>query len=47
MTQIDLGWGEGPSERYETLAEQFRPLWNGDVGVCPAHECPHLAGVGV
>ena len=27
MTQIDLGWGEGPSERYETLAEQFRPLF--------------------
>jgi len=32
MTQIDLGWGEGPSERYETLAEQFRPLFV-DIGV--------------
>ncbi|ASY60595.1 MULTISPECIES: monooxygenase [Sinorhizobium] len=27
MTQIDLGWGEGPSEHYEILAEQFRPLF--------------------
>lgn len=27
MTQIDLAWGEGPSERYETLAERFRPLF--------------------
>ncbi len=27
MTQIDQGWGEGPSERYETLAEKFRPLF--------------------
>ena len=27
MTQIDQGWGEGPSERYETLAAQFRPLF--------------------
>ncbi len=26
MTQIDLGWGGGPSARYEELAEPFRPL---------------------
>lgn len=27
MSQIDLAWGEGPSPRYETLADQFRPLF--------------------
>jgi alkylation response protein AidB-like acyl-CoA dehydrogenase len=27
MSQIDLGWGEGPSERYEALAERFRPIF--------------------
>lgn len=27
MTQIDQVWGEGPSERYETLAARFRPLF--------------------
>ncbi|MGV2071097.1 MULTISPECIES: acyl-CoA dehydrogenase family protein [Rhizobium/Agrobacterium group] len=27
MSQIDLGWGEGPSERYESLAEKFRPIF--------------------
>lgn len=27
MTQIDLGWGAGPSENYEALAEKFRPLF--------------------
>ncbi|WP_380178381.1 acyl-CoA dehydrogenase family protein [Kalamiella sp. sgz302252] len=27
MSQIDAGWGAGPSERYERLAEKFRPLW--------------------
>lgn len=27
MTQIDLAWGEGPSPRYEALAERFRPLF--------------------
>jgi len=27
MTQIDLGWGSGPSPRYEQLAEPFRPLF--------------------
>jgi alkylation response protein AidB-like acyl-CoA dehydrogenase len=32
MTQIDLGWGEGPSDRYETLAAQFRPLFT-DIAV--------------
>ena len=27
MTQIGLGWGSGPSPRYEKLAEPFRPLF--------------------
>lgn len=27
MTQIDQGWGSGPSPRYETLAESFRPIF--------------------
>ncbi|UHD43847.1 monooxygenase [Aureimonas altamirensis] len=27
MSQIDLGWGEGPSARYETLAARFRPIF--------------------
>ncbi|UTD25627.1 monooxygenase [Bradyrhizobium sp. WD16] len=27
MTQIDQGWGSGPSPRYETLAERFRPVF--------------------
>ncbi len=27
MTQIDLAWGEGPTERYESLAGRFRPLF--------------------
>ncbi|MDU3047290.1 MAG: monooxygenase, partial [Bradyrhizobium sp.] len=27
MTQIELGWGSGPSARYEQLAEPFRPLF--------------------
>ncbi|MDX3926066.1 MAG: acyl-CoA dehydrogenase family protein [Shinella sp.] len=27
MTQIDLAWGEGPSDRYETLAARFRPIF--------------------
>ncbi|WP_313192410.1 monooxygenase [Shinella zoogloeoides] len=29
MSQIDLGWGEGPSERYENLAAKFRPIFAG------------------
>lgn len=27
MSQIDRGWGEGPSERYESFAERFRPIF--------------------
>lgn len=27
MTQIDTAWGAGPSARYETLAERFRPIF--------------------
>ena len=27
MTQIESGWGAGPSERYEQLAERFRPTF--------------------
>ncbi|PYB70284.1 acyl-CoA dehydrogenase family protein [Rhizobium wuzhouense] len=27
MTQIGLAWGEGPSQRYEALAERFRPIF--------------------
>lgn len=27
MSQIETGWGEGPSERYERLAETFRPVF--------------------
>lgn len=27
MTQIDLAWGEGPSDRYEALVEKFRPIF--------------------
>lgn len=27
MTQIDAGWGAGPSARYETLAAPFRPIF--------------------
>lgn len=27
-TQIDRGWGEGPSLRYEALAERFRPIFD-------------------
>lgn len=27
MTQIDAGWGAGPSAAYETLAETFRPIF--------------------
>lgn len=29
MSQIENGWGEGPSERYEALAEHFRPIFAG------------------
>lgn len=29
MSQIENGWGEGPSERYEALAEHFRPIFVG------------------
>lgn len=28
MTQTEAGWGEGPSARYEDLAERFRPLFH-------------------
>lgn len=28
MSQIETGWGEGPSERYERLAETFRPVFD-------------------
>ncbi|MGV3549401.1 acyl-CoA dehydrogenase family protein [Rhizobium sp.] len=28
MTQIDLAWGAGPSERYEALAGRFRPVFD-------------------
>lgn len=28
MGQVDRGWGEGPSERYEELAAHFRPLFD-------------------
>lgn len=27
MTQIDLAWGAGPTDRYEELADRFRPLF--------------------
>lgn len=27
MSQIDSAWGAGPSERYEALAERFRPVF--------------------
>lgn len=27
MSQIEAGWGAGPSERYEDLAERFRPVF--------------------
>ena len=27
MTQIGKGWGSGPSARYETLAAEFRPVF--------------------
>lgn len=27
MTQIDTGWGAGPSARYEDLAQRFRPVF--------------------
>jgi len=27
MTQIDAGWGAGPSASYETLAATFRPVF--------------------
>ena len=27
MSQIERGWGEGPSQRYESLAERFRPIF--------------------
>jgi len=27
MTQIDLGWGAGPSSRYDALAAPFRPIF--------------------
>jgi alkylation response protein AidB-like acyl-CoA dehydrogenase len=27
MTQMELAWGEGPTERYEELAQHFRPLF--------------------
>jgi alkylation response protein AidB-like acyl-CoA dehydrogenase len=27
MSQIDLAWGEGPTERYEILARRFRPIF--------------------
>jgi alkylation response protein AidB-like acyl-CoA dehydrogenase len=27
MSQIDLAWGEGPTDRYETLARRFRPIF--------------------
>jgi alkylation response protein AidB-like acyl-CoA dehydrogenase len=27
MTQIDLGWGQGPSGRYDALAAPFRPIF--------------------
>ncbi|NTF89702.1 acyl-CoA dehydrogenase family protein [Agrobacterium rhizogenes] len=28
MTQIAQGWGAGPSERYETIAARFRPIFD-------------------
>jgi alkylation response protein AidB-like acyl-CoA dehydrogenase len=28
MSQIESGWGAGPSAKYEQLAEQFRPLFH-------------------
>ncbi len=27
MSQTDAGWGAGPSGRYESLAERFRPVF--------------------
>jgi len=27
VTQIDRGWGAGPSVGYDLLAEQFRPVF--------------------
>ena len=28
MSQIDLAWGAGPTDRYETLANHFRPVFS-------------------
>ncbi|MDI4234103.1 acyl-CoA dehydrogenase family protein [Bradyrhizobium sp. Arg237L] len=41
MTQIDLGWGSGPSARYEELAEPFRPLLQQIRSSAPARDVEH------
>lgn len=45
MTQIGLGWGSGPSLRYEELAKPFRPLFRNIQSTAAArdneHRLPH------
>jgi len=41
MTQIDLGWGSGPTARYEQLAESFRPLFHEIRSTAAARDVAH------
>jgi alkylation response protein AidB-like acyl-CoA dehydrogenase len=42
MTQIEAGWGEGPSERYEELAARFRPVFRRIREGAVAREANHV-----
>ncbi|MEH2549821.1 alkylation response protein AidB-like acyl-CoA dehydrogenase [Bradyrhizobium sp. AZCC 2262] len=41
MTQIDLGWGSGPSARYEELAQPFRPMFDKIRSTAAARDIEH------
>ena len=41
MTQIDAGWGAGPSGRYEELAGRFRPTFSEIRATADARDVEH------
>ncbi|MCJ2139877.1 acyl-CoA dehydrogenase family protein [Methylobacterium sp. E-066] len=41
MSQRDAGWGAGPSERYEELADRFRPVFAEIRATAVERDCTH------
>ncbi len=42
MTQVSQAWGAGPSARYDTLAEQFRPIFTKIRATAVSRETDHI-----